>query len=406
MKILIVTQYFWPENFRINDLVDGLVAKNNQVTILTGKPNYPSGKTFKEFVDKPDLFSIYKSSEVIRVPIIPRGNNKLTLALNYLSFAILGILIGTWKLRKYNFDAIFVYEPSPITVGLPAIWLKTIKKAPVIFWTLDLWPESLTSFNMVKSKSLIFIVGKLVSFIYNRCDLILAQSKSFISPIRKYCKDSINIKYFPSWSEQLPSSNKKAPEVEYDSKVFNILFTGNIGIAQDFPAIIEAADYLKREKVRWLIVGEGRKSVWLKNEVKKRNLESNILLLGAFPIERMTSFYNHSQALLVSLKSDYALSLVIPGKMQSYLMSGLPLLGMVQGEAKQVIESSGCGFTSESGNGQALASIVKKMMKSSEEDRLLMGELGRQYAHKEFNRKTLIDKLESWMNQYSEKYNK
>jgi colanic acid biosynthesis glycosyl transferase WcaI len=403
MKILIVTQYFWPENFRVNDLVDGLISNNNEVTILTGKPNYPSGEVFKEFVNEPNLFNNYKSSKIIRVPIIARGKSRFTLALNYFSFAISGVIIGAWKLRKYDFDTIFVYEPSPVTVGIPAIWLKKLKRAPVIFWTLDLWPESLTSFDIVKSKSVLYIVGKLVSFIYNHCDLILAQSKSFIAPIRKYCNNDVNVEYFPSWSEKLPISNEKAPEIKHNDNFFNILFTGNIGKAQDFPAILEAAEYLKSEKIRWLIVGEGRLSSWLKGEVIKRELQSNVLILGEFPIERMTSFYNHSQALLVSLKRDSALSLVIPGKMQSYLVSGLPILGMVQGEAKQVIENSGCGYTCESGNGFDLAAIAKKMMLSSDKDRLLMGELGKKYAFKEFDRKTLLDKLEKWMNQYSKK---
>jgi glycosyltransferase involved in cell wall biosynthesis len=405
MKILIVTQYFWPENFRINDLVEGFASYGHEVTILTGIPNYPRGKVFPEFLSEPNLFNEFGSSRVIRVPIIPRGKNKLTLALNYLSYVISSIIIGSWKLKGDEFDVIFVYEPSPITVGLPAIWLKKLKKAPVIFWTLDLWPEALSSFGIVKSKSILSFVGKIVGFIYNRCDLILAQSYSFIDPISKYCKDNVSIEYFPSWSEELLTSNEMASEVEFKSNTFNILFTGNIGEAQDFPAIIDAAECLRNENVRWLIAGDGRMSDWLNDEIIDRGLESKIILLGEFPIERMTSFYNHSQALLLPLKRDYFLSLVIPGKVQSYLMSGLPILGMVQGEAEQIIKKSGCGYTCESGDGIALAAIVKKMILTSDADRVSMGAMGRNYAIQEFDRKMLFKKLESWMFEYANNYN-
>jgi colanic acid biosynthesis glycosyl transferase WcaI len=404
MKILIVTQYFWPENFRINDLVEGLTENKHEVTILTGKPNYPAGRIYPEYLKNPTLFNEFSASNIIRVPIIPRGNNIFTLALNYLSFAISAIIFGSWKLRNRDFDVIFVYEPSPVTVGLPAIWLKKVKKIPVIFWTLDLWPESLGSFGVTRSKLLLSLVGKIVKLIYNRCDLILAQSNSFIDPIREYCNDDIRIEYFPSWSEDLEPSSELAPEVNFNSDKFNILFTGNIGDAQDFPAVVEAMEYLRNENIRWLIVGDGKARKWLQAEVISRGLESQVILLGEFPIERMTSFYNHGNALLLALKRDRILSLVIPGKVQSYLMSGLPILGMVQGEAKQVIDRSGAGYSSESGDSMAFAKIVKKMISTSQDDRILMGENGKKFAIIEFNRKMLFKKLESWMIEYAKKY--
>jgi colanic acid biosynthesis glycosyl transferase WcaI len=404
MKILVVTQYFWPENFRINDLVEEFIGYGHEVTILTGIPTYPKGKVFPEFLSEPHLFNEYMTSRVVRVPIIPRGNSKFKLALNYLSYIFSLIIIGSWKLRKNNFDVIFVYEPSPVTVGLPAIWLKKLKKAPVIFWSLDLWPESLSAVGVLNSKILLSFVGKVVKFIYNRCDLILAQSNSFINSMRKYCKYGVRIEYFPSWSEELLYSNEMAPEVEFKNNTFNILFTGNIGEAQDFPSIIDAAEYLRHENVRWLIVGDGSMSDWLKAEVSNRGLESQIILLGAFPIERMSSFYNHSQALLVSLKRDHYLSLVIPAKVQSYLVSGLPILGMVEGEAEWVIKNSGCGYTSQPGNGIALAGIVKKMIFTSDSDRSYMGTLGKNYSIQEFDRNMLLKKLESWMYEYRNNY--
>jgi colanic acid biosynthesis glycosyl transferase WcaI len=404
MKILVVTQYFWPENFRINDLVEEFAVYGHEVTILTGIPTYPRGRVFPEFLSEPDLFNEFRSSRVIRVPIIPRGNTKFKLALNYLSYIVSSIIIGSWKLRKNNFDVIFVYEPSPVTVGLPAIWLKKLKKAPIIFWSLDLWPESLSAVGVLNSKILLSFIGKVVKFIYNNCDLILAQSHSFINSINKYCREDVRVEYFPSWSEELPFSHELAQEVEYKNNTFNILFTGNIGEAQDFPAIIDAAEYLRSENVRWLIVGDGRMNDWLKAEVINRDLESQVILLGEFPIERMHSFYNHSQALLVSLKRDYYLSLVIPGKVQSYLMSGLPILGMVGGETEKIIKDSGCGYTCKPGDGIALAGIVNKMILTSDANKKSMGARGRNYAIQKFDRNMLLKKLESWMYEYANHY--
>jgi hypothetical protein len=167
------------------------------------------------------------------VPTILRGNNKVKLVLNYLSFALSASIIGVYKLRKYNFDIIFVFEPSPITVGLPAIMFKKIKKVPIIFWVLDLWPDTLQALGIIKSEKIIKLIGSLVSFIYNHCDLILGQSKSFLPHIKKYTKHN-SIEYFPSWAEQefSHSSLQVVDELSGNEGVFKILFAGNIGKVQ------------------------------------------------------------------------------------------------------------------------------------------------------------------------------
>lgn len=186
MRLLIVTQYFWPENFRINDLVSELVRRGHQVTVLTGVPNYPDGHVFSAFKSDVNRFTNYEGANIYRVPMLPRGKSGMHLLLNYLSFAISALTVGAWKLRGQQYDAIFAYEPSPITVGLPAVALRFYKKAPLLFWVQDLWPETLQALGVVKSPIILSVVGKLVSFIYKRCDVILAQSKSFIPQIYKY----------------------------------------------------------------------------------------------------------------------------------------------------------------------------------------------------------------------------
>jgi len=183
VRILIVSQYFWPEDFRINDLCAELVKRNHQVTVLTGKPNYPDGFVYLEFHKNPSDFYKYEGANIIRVPMILRGRgSSFQLLMNYISFAFSASLWGWMKLRKLEFDVIFVFEPSPVTVGLPAIFLKKAKNIPVVFWALDLWPETLEAIGVIKSKVLLNLIGKMVSFIYNRFFCRLGQT-NFCFPL-------------------------------------------------------------------------------------------------------------------------------------------------------------------------------------------------------------------------------
>jgi colanic acid biosynthesis glycosyl transferase WcaI len=402
VKILIVSQYFWPENFRINDLTQELLQRRHSVTVLTGIPNYPAGAVFEEYRKTPELFEYYCGARVIRVPMLVRGNGAVRLFLNYLSFVIGACLHGPWRLRGQQADVIFVFEPSPVTVGLPAILLGQIKRAPVVFWTLDLWPETLAAMGVVRSPMVLGWIGHLVRFIYERCTLVLGQSRGFLPKIAKYCSDAKKIRYFPSWAEDIFNEGDlvRAPEVPIQQGVFNVLFAGNIGEAQDLPAVLDAAEILRHNKaIRWLIVGEGRKSVWLHDEVARRGLHGNVLLLGRFPVERMPSFYAHADALLVSLKKDPVFSLTIPGKVQSYLRAGVPILGMLDGEGAQVITDSNAGLVCAAGNSGGLASAVLEMFAKSDDQRKQLGVNGREYAQKEFGRGLLMDRLEALLHE-------
>lgn len=402
MKILIISQYFWPENFRINDFIPELINKGHEVSILTGQPNYPSGKIFSEYTANPYLFSKYKGANIFRLPIISRGSNSFKLLLNYLSFIIVGCLLSPWKLRKFQPDVIFVYEPSPVTVGIPAVMLGKLKKAPVIFWALDLWPETLQAVGGIKSKSVLWIIEKIVRFIYNNCALVLGQSKSFVKSIQTHCNYPDRVKYFPSWAEQLPrfeifSEENFAPEITRDDKNFNILFAGNIADAQDMPAVLGAATLLKNNKfIKWIIVGDGRRYDWLRSEVRRRGLEKNFLILGRFPLERMPSFFAHANALLVSLKKDPVFSMTIPAKLQTYLMTGIPILGMLDGEGAKIIEESNSGLCSPASDSASLARLATRMSQFSHEKNIQLGHNGIEYSKKEFDRSILMNKLENF----------
>lgn len=397
-----VTQYFWPEPFRINDLVQDLVARGHQVTVLTGQPNYPEGQVYPAFKAAPGDFGRYSGAEVLRVPLLPRGKGSLRLALNYLSFVLSGLSMGTWRLRGRAYDAIFVFQTSPITAALPALWFRRLKRAPMLMWVLDLWPESLSAVGVVKSRFLLGLVGRMVSFIYRRCDRILVQSKAFIPNIAKYAGDTSKVRYFPGWAEPIfhgvLDNSQLAPELSPFKDTFNVLFAGNIGEAQDFPAILDAVEALgDRSCIRWLIVGDGRAAESIRSQIEERNLQDRIFLLGRFPLDRMPSFMRGAHALLVSLRRDPVFSLTIPGKVQAYLTTGVPVLGMLDGEGARVISESGAGFICPAGNGIALAQRVRNLADLPFEARVAMGRRGREYCRNHFDREALISSLEACM---------
>lgn len=396
MRLLVVSQYFWPENFRVNDFVAEMVARGHEVTVLTGKPNYPDGTLFPDYAANPAAFMEYSGARLVRVPMTMRGKGGLSLIINYLTFALSSCTIGVFRLRGQSFDAIFVFGASPVSVALPAILVKWLKRTPVAFWVLDLWPQSLQAVGAVKSSAILTLVGVGVGWIYRRCDLVLAQSRSFVPQISQQLKDPSKVIYFANWSEaiELPENSPPAEEVAKQDGVFDIVFAGNIGEAQDFPAILDAALQLREEPVRWLIVGDGRKAKWVQGEIDRLGLAGKVVMLGRFPLERMPSFYRHADALLVSLRRDPIFALTIPGKLQSYLAAGIPVLAMLDGEGQEVLRASGAGFATGAGDAAGLVANVRRMMAASAQELVEMGQRGRAYSQREFDRTGQLTQLE------------
>lgn len=402
MKVLVVSQYFWPEVFRVNEIVEELVQRGHEVTVLTGRPNYPAGTVFEEYRRDPAAYGRYAGAEVLRVPLRPRGQGSLRLMLNYLSFIIWGSLLGPWLLRGRRFDAIFMFETSPITSALPAVLLRRLKKAPLLMWVLDLWPDTLSAVGVVRSPRVLGWVGRLVGFIYKRCDRILVQSRAFYPNVERWGGDVQRIRYFPAWAEAVFAGDlhavEPAPEVLPYQGSFNVMFAGNIGEAQDFPAILDAAERLKhRTDIRWLVVGDGRAAGWVAEQIERRGLKDRVVMLGRHPLERMPAFFRGASALLVSLRAEPIFEMTIPGKVQSYLASGLPLLGMLDGEGARVIAESGAGLVCGAGDGAALARQVEALAAMDADARRDMGAAGKNYGAREFERERLMRALEGWL---------
>lgn len=401
MEVLIISQYFWPENFRVNELSEELIKLGHNITVLTGYPNYPKGEIFEDFLNKRTLYREYKGAKIIRVPIIPRKKGRFQLAINYLSFVFNSVLIGYFKLYNKKFDLIFTFQVSPVTVGITSAFFSFVKKCPNIIWVLDLWPDTLSAYGFLKKKWQLHILKIFVNWIYSRCDLILAQSNSFLREIKNYSSINNNVIFFPSWGEDNLFKKKNLPAREIKKKnIFTILFAGNIGEAQDFPNIIKAIKDLKDKGIkdfRILIIGEGSKKTWVKKQIKKLKLDNFFEIYPSYPLDKMPSFIKHADVLLVSLLNKKVFNMTIPGKLQFYLSSGKPIVGMLNGEGSDLINISKSGFTCNSGDYLQLSKIIRKMIKMHPTELKKLGNNGMDYSNKNFLKLELIKKLESLM---------
>ncbi len=402
MKILIVSQYFYPELFRVNDLAAGMKERGHEVTVLTGLPNYPKGKIYEGYGFFKNLESEYQGIKIIRSWLIPRGNSGgIRLMLNYLSFALFSSIWGIIKLRG-KYDIIFVHEVSPIFVGIPALVMKWRFRAPVFFWILDLWPESLTAAGNITSPAILKPVKMVVRFVYKYSDKLLVASQAFRPSVLSFQVPTDKLYYLPNWSEATALPDKTT-DFQYASLIpegFKIMFAGNVGESQDFPAILDAAEKLKEYKsIKWLIIGSGRRVEWIKNEIAARGLADNFLLLGQYPLELMGGFINHADVMLVTLKKDPIFAMTVPAKLQAYMAWGKPVLTMLDGECSRIVKEANAGLVANSGDSEQLARNILEMYRMSETERTETGNNALKYYKENFDRNILFDQLEELFRQ-------
>ena len=402
MKILVVTQYFWPEQFRINDIVKNFLEKGHQVDVITGNPSYPEPKIYKYFYKDNKKFNNYFGANIIRLPIIARGNSSpLELFINYISFILSGIFVGSYKIRKKKYDIIFTFATSPITVALPSIFFSFIKNAPHILWVLDIWPDILKELKIVKNNLLIIILKRVVNYIYLKSDIILVQSMNFKRIIGHEIKDESKLHYFPAWSENLPDSkiNENFPlESKFYKNKFVIVFTGNIGEAQNFENIIKAAEIIKNKKdIQWLIVGTGRKIKEYSELINKKKI-NNFLFVGHQSIKQIKAFHKISNVLLVSLSQGKYLSATIPGKLQTYMKSNKFILGFINGAAAELIKESKTGAVVNPANPKKLAEILVYLKnKPKLIKKVSLNNYGPKFLKKYFNKNIILKNLEGYL---------
>ena len=392
MKLLIVSQYFWPEEFRINDLALDLVKRGHDVSVITGNPNYPKGKFIKGYGFKYST-ETYQGIKIHRVPIFARGNSSFMLILNYVSFIFFGSIFAYFHKEKY--DKVFAVNYSPITAVIPAIVYSKKNKIKLSIWVQDLWPESIVASSNIKSKIVFNELNKLVKYIYKNCDNIFVSNYGFKNSIIKKKISSNKIKFMPNWAEDIFESSRT---LNVNRKEFNIpigfviMFAGNIGESQDFESIIKAIELNKENhSIQWVFVGDGRKSKWLHEKIHEKKLTKIVTLLGRHPTESMPSFFKLADVMLVSLKNEYIFSLTVPGKVQSYMASSKPILTMLDGEGSSIIKESKSGFVANAGDYKTLSTNVQKCFNLSS---IKLDELGQNafnFYKKKYSKDKIID---------------
>ena len=392
MNILIVSQYFWPEEFRINDLAIDLIERGHTVSVITGNPNYPKGKYFNGYGFKYST-EVHKGIRIFRVPIFARGNTSFNLIVNYLSFIFFGSVFSFFHKEKY--DKVFAVNYSPITAVIPAIVYCKKNKLKLAIWVQDLWPESVIAASNIKSKKIQKWLTILVKFIYKNSDTIFVSNKGFEKSLIEKEVTKNKIFFMPNWAEDIFLKTKKS---KYNRKKYDIpdgfviMFAGNLGEGQDLESIMKAVELTKEnEEIKWVFVGDGRKYNWLKQEVIEKKLETTVTLTGRLPTNSMPELFRQANIMLVSLNNAPIFSLTVPGKVQSYMASSKPILTMLNGEANNLVTQANCGFIAESGDYHQLSENIKKCANLLPKELEEIGGNGLRYYQDNFSKKIIID---------------
>ena len=375
-RVFIVTQYFYPENFRINELAYELVKDGYAVDALVGIPNYPKGKFFEGYGVFKKRHEVKNGVNIYRCFQIPRGTkgSNLQLSLNYLSFVASASL---WVLFKFAFkkkyDAIIAFEPSPITQIIPAILLGKIRKTKVLSWIQDIWPDSvISSTSESQQKFLLPILNSITEFVYRNSDKLLISSPEMAELVNRNHDYSKKIEYVPNWSDDF--LNKELSEVPSLPNGFNLVMAGSINDGIGIPDLICFLEEMRGFKdINVVFIGGGSKKEYLEEYVKTNQLK-NVYLLGMFPYEKMPSFYAKADAMLLTLakRKEKHLNATIPSRLQSYLSAGKPVFAMIGSGAGDVIRDSNCGFVVEPGDYKELAALVINNFQKKE----LLADLG------------------------------
>jgi len=398
MKILVISQYFYPENFRINDLVFSLQKRGHQIEVLTGKPNYPKGNYFKGYSRKGPKDEEIEGIKVHRANLILRKKGGgLRLFLNYFSF----VFFGLFKILKLkgDFEKVFIYAPSPITVGILGIVAAKKFKCKSYLWVHDLWPESVRVAGGIKSGIILGLVNQMTKLIYRFTDLLLVQSPEFKNYILNQGVEESKIIYYPYYAEDFYKVVEKDNSyLSQFPKGFNLLFAGNIGVAQSFDTIVNAFEKLKEFDINLVVLGDGRDKSRIQEQINEKGLKEKFHFLGSFPPEQMPYYFTCADGLLITLKKADIFSFTIPGKLQSYLACGKPIIGALDGIGNKIISESNSGFASEAENHELLANNILTLYKLSRAEKEKLSNNALDFFDKNFNKQHLLERLEEILN--------
>lgn len=356
MKILIISQRYYPENFRINDISAALCKLGHEVTVLTGLPNYPTGKIPSEYREGKNRIQYIEGVKVIRTWEIGRKKGAVGLACNYLSLAASSSLYTL--LRQHNYDIIFVYQTSPIFSMVPAWIVKKKCKIPIFTYCCDLWPESLKAYSIKESQLLFRFMRQFSGWLYRQSDRIAVTSEPFMDYLKQvHHIDLSRLCYIPQHAETLYLSMDLSPS---PSEITHYMFCGNIGKVQDIPCIIRAAAHLPPTlKFAIHIVGDGSALEDCKAMVQSLHMQEKFIFHGRVPVSDMPEFYKCADACLLTLTGDSSIGLTIPSKLQGYMAAGKPVIAAINGASQKIIEAAECGICVNAGDDLALAKALE-----------------------------------------------
>lgn len=393
-RVLICTNHFYPETFRCNDVAFELVRRGYDVTVLTAIPDYPGGKFFEGYGFFRKRKETVNGVKVIRAFIIPRGNGGVVrLFLNYLSYFISSLLVSLRLGLFGNFDRVIIHETSPVMIGVPAVVVKKLQKAPLYFWVLDLWPESLQAAGGVNNPWVLGFFRRMTTWIYRHSDKILMSSKGFESSTLEKGDYADKLIYFPNWADKALDghSNFILPSLPDG---FIAMFAGNMGEAQDFDHIMSAALMLKdNHHIHFVFVGDGRKRVWVESFCEEHDLKATVHWVGRHPVETMPSFFEKADVMLMTLKDVNIFNLTAPAKLQAYMSASKPILAMMNGEGPRIVAEARCGRCVPAADAEGLAKALLEMAQMDKSELIEMGRRGKVYQQTHFDLDQSINHL-------------
>ena len=392
MKILVVCQHYWPENFRITEICESLVAKGHEVEALVGLPNYPTGDIPKEYRlwrnRKQNRNGVY----IHRCFEIGRKQNKIGLAINYVSY----MMSATWKIlfRTHRYDAIYAYSTSPVLMSLPASIARRFFGKHLVIHVLDIWPACLAAMNVKETSFLYRMMTSISRWIYRQADVLLYGSKRF----QQYLKDVHGICVKDEWYlPQFADDVFETPPIDTEKKEhFDFVFAGNIGKMQALDVVVRAASLLKTKPIIWHIVGDGTCLDECIALAKTLQVE-NVVFHGRKPLTDMPAYYAMADAMLLTMRNDILVNDTLPGKVQGYMAQGKPILCNAMGESNYVVSEANCGLCCIADDAQALADIATQFIALSKEDRVELGKHARLYYDAHFPKSIHMDKLEHYL---------
>ena len=397
MKILVVCQHYWPENFRINDLVEGFVERGCDVDVLCGQPNYPSGQFFEGYDSHTVKEEMHGKVRVFRTFEIKRGSNSnLRIFLNYITFPIASYF-RAGKLKEH-YDRIFIYEISPVMMAAAGLRLQKKRRIPTVMYVQDIWPQNLYSVLPIRNKQLRRMLYRISMNIYRKPDRLVTVSEKMRQYfIKTLPRPEEEVVFIPQCPEKLYEERKTDPALsERFAGGFNIVFTGNLSPAQNFDSIIRVAKRLNEEGVsdlRFVIVGDGMSANDIRRSVAEQNLNDMFFFEGMHPMEEMPCYTGIADALIATLKSEGVEDFSIPAKVMSYMASGRPILIAMEGEISEIIEQAGCGLASRPNDDEALYRNIKTLYAMSREEREAMGKRAFAYQQEHFERNRSVDQM-------------